>query len=889
MFKLNIKIYLCAIFGLLLIAVVVTYLIIHTNKDNNLKIQIGVISPNPQSVKTLGDGFELTKDVYLRITPNADEYSISALKALLVDFNITDKETNSCTTIYIGQGNDDIANILKVNGIDDIENIKSEGYILASKKVSKNKNIVILAGKDNKGTFYAVQTLRQLLTYNTNDNLSLPEVEIRDYPSMSMRGSIEGFYGDPWTHEDRLSQIEFYGRNKMNTYIYAPKDDLYHREKWKELYPDNELQRMKGLLQKSNENQVDFVFALSPGVSIKLTDTNVNDADFNLLINKTQQMYDLGVRSFAIFLDDIVDYTNPNRKYHTLGQVDLLNRFETEFIKTHEGCKPLITVPTDYCTGFMVDKSDNLGEYIKVFGQNIDPDIIIMWTGTGVVSATITKVEVERIQTIFKNKILVWYNYPVNDMARNRLFMGPTTGLSNDLGDNIIGITSNPMNESESSKIPLYTIADYTWNTKNYDSKRSWENAINNFGGDASKALYNFSDSAKSSLIDDKESVQLDKELVSFWSKYNNEKINEKTDDVNIVIKHIINIRNAPSDIRNNLKNKNFTQEVAVYLDKLELLGKAAESSVKMLCAQSQNDLQLQWKYRLETEDLYNQAQLNKAVIGSKVIEPFIQKALEESNKNINVSQQKISTITNSSTYQNYTPEKMVDTSNTTFYWTAKATNVGDFFGIDLGATKNIKTIKVLMGNNDSDYMHKGTLEYSLDAKTWSKIKDFDNTPDLIVDNLSVQLRYVRCRSIGSEINWLKVRDFQATSDSSLLNEVTGLPKSVEDSPMKNILDGDITTAYRASNNPQAGDEIVCDISSNKPTTKFVVLQDVNNISNALVFAKNDKGEWAELGTLSKGYNEFISSSDITQVKLKWNVESSSPVIYEIYRVYLDK
>ena len=59
----------------------------------------------------------------------------------------------------------------------------------------------------------------------------MPEVNITDYPTVSARGIIEGFYGTTWTHKDRLDQIKFYGKNKLNTYIYAPKDDPYHREK----------------------------------------------------------------------------------------------------------------------------------------------------------------------------------------------------------------------------------------------------------------------------------------------------------------------------------------------------------------------------------------------------------------------------------------------------------------------------------------------------------------------------------------------------------------------------------------------------------------------------------------------------------------------------------
>ncbi len=43
------------------------------------------------------------------------------------------------------------------------------------------------------------------------------------------RGVIEGFYGPPWSHQDRLDVLRFMGREGLNTYIYAPKDDPYHR------------------------------------------------------------------------------------------------------------------------------------------------------------------------------------------------------------------------------------------------------------------------------------------------------------------------------------------------------------------------------------------------------------------------------------------------------------------------------------------------------------------------------------------------------------------------------------------------------------------------------------------------------------------------------------
>lgn len=74
------------------------------------------------------------------------------------------------------------------------------------------------AGNDERGTYYAIQTFAQLLKEG-----KLPEVEIKDYPSVRYRGVVEGFYGTPWSHQARLRQLKFYGENKMNTYIYGPK------------------------------------------------------------------------------------------------------------------------------------------------------------------------------------------------------------------------------------------------------------------------------------------------------------------------------------------------------------------------------------------------------------------------------------------------------------------------------------------------------------------------------------------------------------------------------------------------------------------------------------------------------------------------------------------
>src|SRR5699024_10146554 len=158
--------------------------------------------------------------------------------------------------------------------------------------------------------------------------------------------------------------------------IYAPKDDPYHRENWREPYPEEELTRIKELVNKADENHVNFTFSLSPGQSICYS----GDEDFALLKQKMEQMWDVGVRSYAIFLDDISKNLHCDQDQEKFGDKEapvaaahayLLNRFSEEFIQTHEDAERLITVPTDYAGIGTTD-------YREQFADMLGDDTIVM-------------------------------------------------------------------------------------------------------------------------------------------------------------------------------------------------------------------------------------------------------------------------------------------------------------------------------------------------------------------------------------------------------------------------------------------------------------------------------------------------------------------------------
>lgn len=331
---------------------------------------------------------------------------------------------------------------------------KPEGYFL---KI--DKDCIVIAGADERGAYYGVQTLARLLTLN-----KLPLAEVTDYPDIPYRGVVEGFYGTPWSHEARMRQLEFYGRNKMNVYLYGPKDDPYHSTPhWRKPYPPQEAEQLKQLVDKACENSVIFYWAIHPGQDIRW-----NDEDRGLLLQKFENMYRLGVRGFAVFFDDISGEGTKADK-----QAELLNYIDDHFVKVKQDVAPLIMCPTEYNKSW----ANVAGGYLTTLGEKLNPDIKIMWTGNKVV-ATIDKLTLDFINPLLKRKAYIWWNFPVSDYVRDHLLLGAVYGNGLDIKDDMSAFVSNPMEHAEASKISLYSVADYTWNMERYDSDASWQRAV---------------------------------------------------------------------------------------------------------------------------------------------------------------------------------------------------------------------------------------------------------------------------------------------------------------------------------------------------------------------------------------------------------------------------
>ena len=332
-------------------------------------------------------------------------------------------------------------------------------------KVTNNK--IFIYSLADRGTYYAILYLNEMQKRN-----EVYEGYIFDWPDMKIRGIIEGFYGKPWEWNDRIDAVRLISKYKMNTYIYAPKDDPFHRSKWAEPYDVIYINKIKELYNVCNENYIDFYYSISPGLSIEYS----SQEHFEKMQGKLLQIFNLGVRNFCILYDDIFDeLVNENdlKKYKTLedAHVDLTNRLYC-WLKSIDNKCTLTVCPTVYC-GFGDE------EYVRNLCRGIPPDVNIFWTGREICSHSIHESDAKYFYEMTGHKPLYWDNYPVNDMSMaNEMHIRPIKNRSNTLYKYSSGFVSNVMEYKESSMIPVISVCHYLWNSKNYNEKSSMEIAV---------------------------------------------------------------------------------------------------------------------------------------------------------------------------------------------------------------------------------------------------------------------------------------------------------------------------------------------------------------------------------------------------------------------------
>lgn len=655
------------------------------------------------------------------------------------------------------------------------------------------KDGISLIGHDDTGLYYAAQTLVQLAR-NEGGRVSFPLLTVTDWPDIPFRGTVEGFYGRPWSFEDRVSQFRFYGKYKLNTYIYGPKDDPYHgfSNKWREPYPADQAKKLAELVTIAKQNKVNFVWAMHPGRDIAW-----GEADRKAALKKFEMMYDLGFRSFGVFFDDIGGTAGEPE-----GQVEFLNYLNREFIHKKSDVTPLVMCPTQYSGGG--------GPYHEVLKQGLDKDIDIMWTGNAIVS-DITREGLERINGRTGRPVYIWWNFPVTDYVRHALFLGRVYGLDKGTKDAMSGFVSNPMDKPEASKIALFSIADFTWNQEAFNSDTSWKEGIKALFPACAEAMQTFADhnsDAGPSFHNYRreESVDIAPVVARMLET-------AKTGDPVSNLKETAELKSefekiaaAPAIIRDKVGNPAFVRETEAWLRAFEQLGQAGlavlEASrereagslqkaldVSLAAADALVDIDEGGKQYADMINKQNGDNFQKPVkTGFLVMRPAVDELLALNTSSL------ISSISGrpsqsrrpyASTSLTDGIDKMFDDDRESYFYCREILKKDDYFGVDLGSVQEIRSVHLLMGrkDGDTDAVNKGQLEASQNGKDWFPL--LEETAGLQVDyeGSGKKARFVRYRCTqpgipgGKPDVWTAIRDFKvnAPAPASLVTNLDQL------------------------------------------------------------------------------------------------------------------
>ncbi|MGL5318515.1 MAG: beta-N-acetylglucosaminidase domain-containing protein [Bacteroidales bacterium] len=638
------------------------------------------------------------------------------------------------------------------------------------------KGIRVEANAEN-GYFYALQTLTQLIQSN-DGTLKLPVCEIEDYPNINFRGTVEGFYGEPWTHTDRLEQLKFYGKLKMNTYIYGPKDDPYHSSpNWRQPYPEKEANQIKELVEAANQNYVNFVWAIHPGKDIKW-----NRTDSLALIDKFEKMYELGVRHFAVFFDDISgDGVNANK------QADLLNYIQSDFLEKKKNVTPLIMCPTEYNKSW---SNPAPGTYLDILGEKLHPNVQVMWTGNSVV-ADITREGLDWINNRIKRNAYIWWNFPVSDYVRDHLLMGPSYGLDKEGISRMSGFVSNPMDKAEPSKVAIFSVGEYTWNMKAYDPQQSWEDACHYIMREAPEALLCFaahnSDPGHNwHRYRREESVKIKPVVDAFVSSLEK---GQSPANPKALVSLFDSIAITPSVIRNKSNNKRLLEQIDPWLKQFELLGKAGRISLIMAEEYKKGDLNTAWDLYKDNSALLNEMEWNDLNLnqnpyqpgvktGSLVLTPFVKrmntwveqgllKAVMPSGEHVKTTLVSSAPAVYSSIQklQNQAITERKQVLSVSPILEVMDLNPGQYIGLSWGLDRKVSEITFNLGN--VGIASNCLFEVSKDGQTWTEVSVENNSNQFNVKSVPAGTCLFRIKSEADAPIQIRLNELRAKIEKS--------------------------------------------------------------------------------------------------------------------------
>lgn len=862
------------------------------------------IYPVPQSVSYGGETAVFTQNVNVVCESSIDDPTKNRLSQILSEHGLS--------ASFSAAINDDVSNILLgVGGSGEIvdqqataislsrtalrQRNKYDRHVLRLWQTEGNARLIVL-GENTDAVFFGLASLEQMMDQHATN--AMPTVTIGDYADLQSRGLVEGYYGYPYSISVKKDLMRFMMRFKMNTYLYGAKSDPYHSNNWQDPYPTSITpdQEEKGwltqnmvrdLTKQSAATKVNFIWAIHPGNNFLGSNTVVND-----ILGKFYKMYNLGVRQFAIFVDDVgmpnsEEQFKLNASRLTAVQRGLESKYNKAGAAPADTVRPLHFVPQAYASSWV--SADNLRGFFSALAST-PKNITIYTTGWGVWSIPNSN-DLNVVRQYLGRDVGWWWNYPCNDNSDGQIytkdmyanfFEMPQVNSNGTLPSTLtggIGIVSNPMQEGELSKLALFSVADYSWHTAGFNNTKSYQAAV--------KAVVGNDDAEDFSLLCDYLRWNDPSTFGTFINNLKNRINNASNTYVAQMRERMLNMQNIcakfvaykDSEIES---NRLLYADIRPWLLKLQAM---VDITLKMMdAAEGSEDLLERWPgyvtalnmipdletntaytaYALEGMGQWVSVSARQAQASHKYFYPFVYWMRDNILKNaFESADQKHGVVHNLPTDPGNLFRAVYSSSNNIYYLAATALEVpsGRFAGISLP-----QAIRIGRWTFDETLLQQFTVRYSEDFRTWKTLENKDELPNGLV-------KYVIFENIGDETQTAKfnLTTFSIVPEGSPSIKSVTVPEgdNAEDQPLSNLTDGNYDTWWAVKKNQANGDTYVLNLASQ------TIIRDVricfgtkNNdfMNSARVEVSADGSSWTALKVKGTSTTTFtLNGSYATQ------------------------
>ena len=275
-------------------------------------------------------------------------------------------------------------------------------------------------------------------------------------------GVLEGFYGTPYDDAARLDLVRWVGSVGARDYVYAPKDDPFHRAQWREPYPPDRLAHFAHLLAAGASAGVRIGFVMAPGLDWG------KSGDEEALVAKLRAFYDLGARHLGVAFDDVPPGGAELGAVHGRAVAAAVAGLPDDVVWA--------TCPVDYATGHVT-------AYLRAFADALPDAVEVFWTGSSIVSPAVPAALATQLSSELGRTVVFADNFPVSDgpMA-GVLHLGPYPARDRELPDAVGGLLLNLGPLPVASRLPAAAALRW-WTDPSQDRVEVWEQELARVSG----------------------------------------------------------------------------------------------------------------------------------------------------------------------------------------------------------------------------------------------------------------------------------------------------------------------------------------------------------------------------------------------------------------------